>query len=287
MMSRSVSLLSVLVLLALTVRANAAMRLDTPDFPAPRDATTGPPLANRSAGTDQLLRQYNLEPGSEKAQTVLKWVHRIRSDPTIAANLPDDADGVGDIFLDPEKQQILMSDGIARLDAADRLQYVKLITRLLDELVPVNCYGLSDMSAVMMRVRLLDMSNADVDQYLGLLYKVVLSYASGAPIQTPTRDQSAAGQARLSQAIAAELQADPDSLDRYAYYASHPSAATPADTCWMTRVTMHAIIAMPGPERDYVLLPSIRERDHAAESRGNRVPDTAQPPSAEPQMHGP
>ena len=32
------------------------------------------------------------------------------------------ADNVGDVFLDPEKRQILMSDGLARLDAADCLQ---------------------------------------------------------------------------------------------------------------------------------------------------------------------
>jgi hypothetical protein len=132
--------------------------------------------------------------------------------------MPDGADSVGDVFLDPAKRQILMSDGLSRLDAADRLQYVQLMTRLLDELVPVNCYGLSDMSAVMMRVRLQDMSNADIDQYLGLLYKVVAKYASGAPIQMPTRDQSAAGEAQLSQGIVAELQGDRASMDRYCHW---------------------------------------------------------------------
>lgn len=57
----------------------------------------------------------------------------------------------------------------------------------------------------MMRVRLQDMSNADVDQYLGLLYKVVARYASGAPIQMPTRDQSAAAEAQLSRGIVANF----------------------------------------------------------------------------------
>jgi hypothetical protein len=267
--------------------ANAAMHRDTSDFATQMDPTMALPVAPGLPGYDGLLRQYGVEPGSEKAQTVLKWVGRIRNDPIIARNLPGGADSVGEVFLDPAKRQILMSDGIARLDAADRLQYVQLISRMLDELVPVNCYGLSDMSAVMMRVRLQDMSDADVDQYLGLLYKVVARYASGAPIQMPTGDQSTAGEAQLSRGIGAQLQGDPDSLDRYAYYASHPSEAAPADICWMTRVTMHAIIAMPDPERDYVLLPSIRDRDDAAAAQGNRLPDKAQPASAGPQMHAP
>jgi hypothetical protein len=277
----------ILALLIVTVSASAAIHRDTSDFATQMDPPMAPPVAPGSTDYDELLRRYGVEPGSEKAQTILKWVGRIRNDPVIARNLPDGADSVGAVFLDPAKRQILMSDGIARLDAADRLQYVQLIARLLDELVPVNCYGLSDMSAVMMRVRFQDMSNADVDQYLGLLYKVVARYASDTPIQIPTRDQSAAGKAQLSRDVAAELQGDPDSLDRYAYYASHPSAATPADTCWMARVTMHAIIVMPNPERDYVLLPSISDRDDAAAARGNRFPDKAQPSPVAPQMHTP
>ncbi|CAN7793191.1 hypothetical protein LJR267_009375 [Paraburkholderia hospita] len=286
-MSKSAILLGIVASLVVTAGASAAMHRDTSDFATQMDPTMAPPVAPESSGYDGLLRHYGVEPGSEKARTVLKWVGRIRNDPVIARHLPDGADSVGEVFLDPAKRQILMSDGVALLDAADRLRYVQLITRLLDELVPVNCYGLSDMSAVMMRVRLQDMSNADVDQYFGLLYKVVARYASGAPIQMPTRDQSAAAEAQLSQGIVAELQGDRDSLDRYAYYASHPSAATPADTCWMTRVTMHAIIVMPDPERDNVLLPSIRDRDDAAAARVNRFPDKAQPASAGPQMEGP
>jgi hypothetical protein len=265
-------LLGIVASLVVTAGASAAMHRDASDLATQMDSTMAPPVAPESSGYGGLLRYYGVEPGSEKARTVLKWVGRIRNDPVIARNLPDGADSVEEVFLDPAKRQILMSDSVARLDAADRLRYVQLITRLIDELVPVNCYGLSDMSAVMMRVRLQDMSNADVDQYLGLLYKVVARYASGAPIQMPTRDQSAAAEAQLSRGIVAELQRDPDSLDRYAYYASHPAAATPADTCWMTRVTMRAIIVMPDPERGFACFrqsgtATMRQRRKATVSR--------------------
>lgn len=232
---------------------------------------------------DAQLREYGIEPRSERAQTILKWVNKIKSDPAIAANLPDGAASIGDVFVDPQKRQIVMADGLARLDTADRRQYVELVTRLLDELVPVNCYGMSDMSAVMTRVRLQDMSTTDVDLYFGLLYKVVARFASGAPIQTPTREQSDAGQARLSEGIVEELRGDPESVNRYAYYAAHPREVTPADACWMTRVTMHAIVAMPDPEHDYVLLPTISDRDNAPEGRGFRSPAAVQPGSATPE----
>lgn len=46
----------------------------------------------------------------------------------------------------------------------------------------------------------------------------------------------------------------------------------------MTRVTMRAMIVMPDPERDFVLLPSIRDRDDAAAAQGNRFPDKASRP---------
>jgi hypothetical protein len=287
-MSRSGLFLAILFSLTVPTAASAAVHIGGPIFPAHVDpeASQVAPTAPTPLGNDEILDQYGFEPGSEKARTILRWVHKIRTDPAIAANLPGGADNVGDVFLDPEKRQDLMTDGLALLDAADRRHYVELISRLLDELVPVNCYGMSDMSAVMTRVRLQDMSNADVDLYLGLLYKVVARYASGAPIHMPTRDQSSAGQARLSWGIAKELQGDIGNMDRYAYYAEHPAAATPADICWMTRVTMHAIVAMPDRERDYVLLPSITDRDDATHSQTSS-PAAVLPASATPQVRAP
>ncbi|MGF6963110.1 hypothetical protein OKW43_000115 [Paraburkholderia sp. WC7.3g] len=56
----------------------------------------------------------------------------------------------------------------------------------LGELVLVNCFGLSNMSAVMNRVSLLEMTESDVDQYFSLLYRVLANKASDRPVPVPT-----------------------------------------------------------------------------------------------------
>lgn len=129
-MSRSAILLGIVASLVVTAGASAAMHRDASDLATQMDSTMAPPVAPESSGYGGLLRHYGVEPGSEKARTVLKWVGRIRNDPVIARNLPDGADSVEEVFLDPAKRQVLMSDGVARLDAADRLRYVQLITNL-------------------------------------------------------------------------------------------------------------------------------------------------------------
>jgi hypothetical protein len=107
MMSRSVPFLSILASLTVTAGASAAVHVVTPTFPKQVEPAA-PLIAPAQSGNDELLDQYGIEPCSEKARTVRKWMHRIRTDPAIAANLPEGADSVGDVSLDPEKRQILM-----------------------------------------------------------------------------------------------------------------------------------------------------------------------------------
>jgi len=83
-----------------------------------------------------------------------------------------------------------MSSGLARLSAADRLSYVRLLTKLLDELVPVNCFGEVDMGATMNRVTLREMSDADVRQYFELLCKVLIANARKSPSFCPPRSST-------------------------------------------------------------------------------------------------
>ncbi|GJH36372.1 hypothetical protein CBA19CS91_26465 [Paraburkholderia hospita] len=166
-----------------------------------------------------------------------------------------------------------MSNGLARLAPSDRLNYVKLLTKFLDDLVPLNCFGLANMSAVMSHVSLREMPESDVDQYFGLLYKVLINDASdNTPIPVPTPQQSAAAERQLTRTLIAELQGDQMNIERFAFYTSNPSLATPSDVCWTTRVTLHAIIAMPDPERDLVLLrtmlPEGGRNASSAEQRG-------------------
>ncbi|MBP0591499.1 hypothetical protein J8I87_17565 [Paraburkholderia sp. LEh10] len=280
-MRRSASYAATLiVLLAVTALAGAALRRNTDSYP-PSDnpASAAAPAGAKAGGPETLFIQSGIDPNSNKARIILAWMERVRHDPVIAAGIPGGARRVGQIFVDPAAREEFMAQGIARLSPADRLKYVQLLTKFLDELVPVNCFGLSDMRAVMNRVSLNEMQDADVDQYFDLLFKVLVSDASNAPISTPTPQQFADAERKLTHALVAQLHGNEADIERLAFYASNPSMATPSDACWTTRVTLHAIIAMPDPERDLILL-------HTMMPRGRQDASTMKPWSA-PGSHAP
>lgn len=195
-------------------------------------------------------------------------------DPAIRRAVSGGPDALGQVLGDPTRRDSLMMKGLARLSVNDRLRYLKIYTRILDELVPVNCFGLSDMEDVLDRITLGDMEETQIAEYLSLLYKVIASSALASAIPTPTLHQYAMAEAMLTHALVIELGGDPQNIERYENLAVHPFFATPADMCWATRVTLHAIEAMPDPYRDFILLPAITGtqpavpvHDHDARSR--------------------
>jgi hypothetical protein len=277
--STVIALIAALAATSFSSAARAALRHD-PDSAA-QSIAPAPGVGTTDAGRsefEQLLRRNGIEPDSNKARIILAWVEKIQQDPRIAAEVRAGGPHVGQIFLDSQAREAFMSNGLSHLTPADRLQYVKLLTRFLDELVPVNCFGLDDMSAVMNRVSLREMSDADVDQYFGLLYKVLVSDVSHTPLPKPTPQQSAEAEQQLTRTLIAELRGDETNIERFAFYTSNPKQATPSDVCWTTRVTLHAIIAMPDPERDLVLLKTMAP--HASQDTRLGTPATAFPPPA-------
>ncbi|ACC76196.1 hypothetical protein PPMP20_19220 [Paraburkholderia phymatum] len=283
-MRRSASLLIMLLTTALIFMASAHAVIHRESDSAAPPVAPGPAASGMNTESSEvvnLLRKHGIDADSNKSRIILRWIQKIQRDPAIAESLQH-GQHVGQIFLDPRAREEVMSNGLAHLTPSDRLQYVKLLTRFLDELVPVNCFGLDDMSAVMNHVSLREMSDADVDQYFGLLYKVLLSDVSDAPVPAPTPQQNAAAENQLTRMLIAELGGDQTSLERFAFYTSNPKQATPADVCWTTRVTLHAIIAMPDPERDLVLLRTMapHKAQGAAPAPRLGTPATAIPPPA-------
>jgi hypothetical protein len=250
-----------IVTLAATTWASAAIRRDLDSLALPADASAAASTDAGPGDLGEVFSSYGIDPDSNKARIVFAWIEKIRQDPLIALGIAGGAQRVAQIFLDPAAREDLMSSGLARLAPADRFKYLQLLTKLLDEQVPVNCFGLVDMRAVMSRVSLREMSESDVDQYFSLLYKVLVDEASNAPIAEPTPQQGAAAERQFTRAVIMELQGDQIDVGRFAFYSSHPSQATPADVCWTTRVALHAIITMPDPERDHVLFRTIVPHD--------------------------
>jgi hypothetical protein len=198
---------------------------------------------------DEMLIENGVEPGSSKAELIIGWVERIHRDPAIVGNVQR----MSGLFLDSHSRSEIMADGLVRLPPYERLQYVKLMTKLLDTLVPADCFGFNDMNEVMNHLTLKEMSNADIDEYFRLLLGAVRASALKAPFDIPTSQQLADAEMRLRQALIVELSSLEANVMRYQAYIASPHSAAPDDVCWANRVTMHAILAMPEPDRDVVL----------------------------------
>ena len=254
----AVCLLPLIVALVAPTSASAALRYNSDTVLLRQDAAL-PTLSSQPEQRffDQMFRAQGIDPGSNKAQIVRVWIDRIRQDPLITSAIPGGAQGVGRLFLDPQQREIVMTSGLVRLSPADRLSYVALMTKFLDELVPVNCFGLTSLGDVMARISLREMSESDVEQYFELLSKMLVSDALNTPVILPTRAQYASAQHHLARALFAQLGGDEYGMSRFESYASNPGQATPSDACWATRVTLHAILSMPDPDRDFILLLTI------------------------------
>jgi hypothetical protein len=72
-------------------------------------------------------------------------------------------------MLNPGALDEALADGLGRMAPALRLQYVALIAKVYDTLVPPDCFGLYEMDAVIDRVSLNAMSDADIDGYFRML----------------------------------------------------------------------------------------------------------------------
>jgi hypothetical protein len=272
--------------LLFSLTASAAVHRDLRTMPPDNPASGSTPSMPGDAGLDNVLHEYGIERGSEKAGILAAWFDKISHDPVIARSLPGGVGALDRVFLDADQRDAVISRGIAHLSAADRLLYLQLFTRLFDELVPVNCFGLVDIVAVMNRITIAQMSNADAELYLRLLYKVLVSSASDRPLRSPPPQQYSEAVDALSRAVVIELEGDPFDLDQYQFYTTHPSAATPSDICWLTRVTLHAIGRLPRSQRDIFLLPALTNPNAAspmspgdASPAGRPPPASARPPS--------
>jgi hypothetical protein len=278
----AVCLGSIIVTFCAATLANAALRYDWDNLLLPQ-AATFPALSPRSDDRylDQMFREEGIEPDSNKARIVRTWVNKIRQDPVITAAVPGGAEGLGRLFLDSQTRENILLNGLVRLSAADRLRYVQLLTKFLDELVPVDCFGLVNMNEVMNRVTLREMSDSDVEQYFELLSKVLVSDALNVPVVLPTSDQYAGAKRQLAHALYIQLSGDESDITRFEHYSANPAQATPIDACWVTRVTLHAILSMPDPGRDFILLLTLLQSgSEAASPPGDETPPVVPSPAS-------
>jgi hypothetical protein len=187
---------------------------------------------------------------------ILAWIVRINSDPAVAGNVQRKSD----LMLNPGARAEALADGLGRMAPALRLQYVALIAKVLDTLVPPDCFGLSEMDAVIDRVSLNAMSDADIDGYFRMLLAALRATQTGTTLDTPSPQQYAQAETSLKLSLLRELDYAPGNVARYSAFSANPSSVPSVDACWAMRVTIHAILAMPDPERDVVLRQTVQSR---------------------------
>ncbi|BCQ28529.1 hypothetical protein NK8_67190 (plasmid) [Caballeronia sp. NK8] len=223
------------------------------------DRSLVPEVANGRSVYDEMLVANGIDPSSDKGRLILTWIARINADSMVRGN----AHRSSRLFLNPRTRAELISDGLERLSPDLRLQYVSLIAKFLDTLVPFDCFGLNNMSAVVDRISLSAMSEADIDAYFRVLLAALRASELETRIDIPSAQQYEDADESLRRSLLEQLGYLPANIARYVAYSQNPSAAAPVDACWGIRVTMHAILALPDPERDIVLRRTVRSQREA------------------------
>ncbi|MBI0331305.1 energy transducer TonB [Burkholderia plantarii] len=243
------------------------------------------PLTLEHANTDAFVAQYGIDPDSPKAAILAHWRQKMLDDPDIR-RLFGNA-GPSELGRSIAMQRTeLFSEGSLRVSQADRSTFIALGTRVLDA-APADCGGLKNMNAVVLRyLSLANLSEHEIDDYFRITYESLKRTALKTPIATINTEQRSQGKRALSAAIGAQLQRDPEAMRSLAIAAADPENTPPAAWCRNMRTMQHAVMAMPQPQRDWLLI-SIQTdaiaRLHADDATATpAAPSSSSPPSSSP-----
>jgi TonB family protein len=211
------------------------------------------PLTLEHANTDAFVAQYGIDPDSPKAAILAHWRQKMIDDPDIR-RLFGNA-GPNELGRSIAMQRTeLFSEGSLRVSQADRSTFIALGTRVLDA-APADCGGLKNMNAVVLRyLSLANLSEHEIDDYFRITYESLKRTALRTPIATINTEQRNQGKQALSAAIAAQLQRDPEAMRSLSIAAADPENTPPAAWCHNMRTMQHAVMAMPQPQRDWLLI---------------------------------
>ncbi|MCM2545821.1 energy transducer TonB [Burkholderia glumae] len=276
---RSAGAAALAVLAACAAGGTAAPPSAAREPEAPATPLSGAaPLTLEHAATDAFVAQYGIAPDSPKAAILAHWREKMRDDPDIRRLLGKPGpDALGRSIA--TQRAALFSEGSLRVSRADRSAFIALGTRVLDA-APADCGGLKSMSDVMLRyLSLAKLTEREVDDYFRITYESLKRTALNTPLATINAEQRSQGRQALSAAIDLQLQRDP-AARRALATAADPDRA-PADAwCRNLRTLQHAVMAMPQPQRDWLLI-SI-QTDAIAQLHARDAAASAAPPPPAP-----
>ncbi|MFT0172194.1 hypothetical protein ACLKMY_24830 [Paraburkholderia mimosarum] len=240
-----------------TIQPARADSADAQAEPATPAQASSAPMGARpeveKAIHDAWLRRANVDPGSNKAKIIDKWSQKIRLEGAspVGGGIPLNIQNVMD---NPELRKPFILGGLARISPEDRLEYYQMASSFFDRFVPDDCFGMTDPQQVMAKAMSIDkMSDAEADEFFGLIYKMVHASAIHAPIDVPSASAHTAAVKKLGFAMEALVPNDKADIDRFAAFVVDPSHVSLRDKCWMTGLSMHAILSMSEPDRDIIL----------------------------------
>ncbi|WP_070107324.1 energy transducer TonB [Burkholderia plantarii] len=242
------------------------------------------PLTLEHANADAFVAQYGIDPDSPKAAILAHWRQKMLDDPDIRRLFGNAGPNQLGRSIAMQRTE-LFSEGSLRVSQADRSTFIALGTRVLDA-APADCGGLKNMNAVVLRyLSLANLSEHEIDDYFRITYESLKRTALKTPIATINAEQRNQGKQALSAAIGVQLRRDPDAMRTLAIAAADPENTPPAAWCHNMRTMQHAVMAMPQPQRDWLLI-SIQTdaiaRLHADDAAPGASPSPSPSPSSSP-----
>ncbi|MGN6084623.1 hypothetical protein [Trinickia sp.] len=218
---------------------------------------------------EQRLKQLGVQPGTKKAEILLKWDRAIRNAPDLKARF---AHG----FPPPQSAagQYLFADGLSRITPAQRAEFWSLYARVAAAHLPDNCYGESNPAAITSRLMTFaNFTDDDADEYMGLSAAILHASVRHDPEHVPTSSEYQAATLALGRLMVTDIK-DKADAGRFARIMVSPGSASVADKCWITRVSIRAIEKLPATEKEIALANSFHR---AAMAAASKLPQPAAP----------
>jgi TonB family protein len=136
----------------------------------------------------------------------------------------------------------------------DRSKFAQLTLNELDR-APEDCGGTQSELRVLGHAQQLgDMSTADLETHLDILFDILKQTGLEAPPAHITEDQRTQGDVAVLRTLQGMLNGDPNAARAVAHNAANVKSIPPEVACKDARMYLRAILATPQPYRDWMLL---------------------------------
>jgi hypothetical protein len=211
----------------------------------------------RKAVGEAMLARFGIEPGSPKAEVLQQWSFAIAQDAEIQQLAGSRFGQAPESAPTPLSVISAAQDGMLTLTANDRARLMALISKVLDS-APADCGGLKDLSAVMSRYTITNLSAADLDEYFRLTFRMMKQAAFHAPRAEISEDQRRSGEQAVLDTLEQLVKETAGDRRDVAALIVNSGRISAEQWCNATRLSWHALGATPEPYRDWAIIGGTR-----------------------------